>query len=148
MRYYRVESSRGWRSTDNYGSGMAIALPAVEDAHSLHDRLKEIFTSSAPGRDDAAAMQEVRRLCQEAKRRVRDPHCHAQLSQLERYARYFFSSEAHQQWSRDTAFGGGGLRGLILQLLNAFELRVLHLESQRLVAAHGLSKAVSADRRS
>jgi len=126
---------------------MDASLREDDDAHSLHDRLKEIFTSSAPGQDDSAAMHEVRRLCQDAKRLVRDPHCHAQLNQLERYARYFFSSEAHRQWSRHTAFGGGGLRGLIVQLLNAFELRVSHLEAQGFVEAHEASLLPSAGRR-
>ena len=114
---------------------MAASPREIDNAHSVHDRLKEIFSAAPPGRDDGAALQEVRRLCQDAKRLVGDGYCHAQLRQLERYARFFFSSEAHQRWARDTGFGGNGLRGLVLQLLSALELRLSHLDARQLCAA-------------
>jgi hypothetical protein len=111
-----------------------------DDASDLHTRLTEIFTAAPPGLDDAPALQEVRRLCLEAKRRIDDSHCHAQLRQLERYARFFFSRGAHEIWSRDTGFGGNGLRTLVLQLLSAIELRRSQLDGKQLAAsgaAHG-----------
>jgi len=113
-----------------------MAVPNFEDdARTLHDRLKEIFTASPPGRDDGAALREVRHLCLNAGRRIDDPHCHAQLRQLERYARFYFSRQAHEQWARDTGFGGAGLRTLILQCLSGIELRLSHLEAEQRPAA-------------
>lgn len=110
------------------------------DAHALQDRLKEIFSFAPPGRDDASALQEVRRLCLDARRCIRDAHCDAQLRQIERYARFFFSREAHAQWARDTGFGGAGLRGLVLQLLSGINLRLSHLEVQQF-SASGFSQS-------
>jgi hypothetical protein len=106
----------------------------ADDAQSLHERLKEIFASAEPGRDNGAALDEVRRLCQSVKRVIDDARCHQQLRQVERYARFFFSSEAHRQWARDTGFGGTGLRTLVLQLLSALELRLSHLDLQQPLA--------------
>ena len=116
------------------------------DAQSLHARLKQIFTCSEPGSDDANALQEVRRLCLEARRRIEDAHCQAQLRQLERYARFFFSRQAHEQWARDTGFGGNGLSGLVLQLLSALELRLSNLDAQRLTGQAGVLAADGARR--
>jgi len=110
---------------------MTASIREDGDALSLHSRLKELFAASAPGCDDGAALQEVRRLCQNLRRLVHDTHCHAQLRQLERYARFFFAREAHEAWARDTGFGGNGLRGLVLQLLSAFELRLSQISLQQ-----------------
>jgi hypothetical protein len=121
-----------------------MAPPLSEAVHtrSQHLRLTEIFSSTPPGRDDAPALQEVRQLCMDARRRIHDAHCDAQLRQLERYARFFFSREAHEQWARDTGFGGTGLRGLVLQVLSGIELRLSHLEAQRLSAGGGAQTAL------
>lgn len=122
--------------------------PFLREDHpqSLHHRLKEIFSSATPGRDDGAALQEVRRLCQGAKRLIGDEFCHAQFRQLERYARFFFSSEAHERWARDTGFGGSGLRSLVLQLLSGIELRLANPSSRQLsveaAAQSGLSSGI------
>jgi hypothetical protein len=110
---------------------MAPTLSEADHARAQHLRLTDIFSSSTPGRDDAPALQEVRQLCMDARRRIHDARCDAQLRQIERYARFFFSREAHEQWARDTGFGGTGLRGLVLQALSGIELRLSHLEAQR-----------------
>jgi hypothetical protein len=113
---------------------MAPSSGEADDARALHVRLTEIFSTFPPGRDDAPALHEVRRLCVDARRRMRDAHCEAQLRQLERYARFFFSREAHEQWARDTGFGGTGLRGLVLQLLSGIGLRLSQLNAHALSA--------------
>ena len=125
---------------------MPTSFREDDDARSLHERLKHIFTCSQPGRDDAGALQEVRRLCLEARRRIDDAHCQAQLRQLERYARFFFSRQAHEQWARDTGFGGNGLSGLVLQLLSALELRLSNLEAQGVARQAGLLASDGAGR--
>jgi len=96
----------------------------IEDARSVCRDLRTLFEDESGSREEK--LEEVQRLCEIERLVVDDPRCHAELRQVERYARYLWSGD-HRRWARGAVSGAVFLRALILDLLRAVDIRLASL---------------------
>jgi hypothetical protein len=97
---------------------------AIEDARSVCQDLRTLFEDESGSPEEK--LEEVQRLCELERLIVDDPRHHDRIRQVERYARYLLSGD-HRRWARSAMPGAVFLRALILDLLDAVDIRLASL---------------------
>src|SRR5574341_740732 len=106
-----------------------MSPPRMDDALAHCGRIRQLIQHHNGGWADTEALTQFRIMSLAAARAADDPECAGMMRAADRYALDLFSVTAHESWATNEVSGADFLRTQILRVLDAFQDRVVHLQS-------------------